>query len=94
MTAEDILQKLQRLGNPEKATHLSRFFKTGKGQYGEGDLFWGITVPEQRAIAQKYQNAPFPVLTTLLDSPYHESRLTGLLILVEQFTRNKDARFR
>lgn len=94
MTAENIIQELQRLGNPEKAVHLSRFFKTGKGQYGEGDLFWGITVPEQRAIAKKHQHAPFHVLTALLDSPYHESRLTGLLILVEQFTRNKDARFR
>lgn len=94
MTAEDIIQELQQLGNPEKATHLARFFKTGKGQYGEGDLFWGVTVPEQRTIAKKYKDAPFHVLTALLDSPYHESRLTGLLILVEQFTRSKDALFR
>ena len=94
MTAEDIIQELQQLGNPEKATHLARFFKTGKGQYGEGDLFWGVTVPEQRTIAKKYKDAPFHVLTALLDNPYHESRLTGLLILVEQFTRSKDVRFR
>lgn len=94
MTSETIIQELQLLGHPDKAAHLSRFFKTGKGQYGEGDCFFGVTVPEQRAIAKKYQTAPFPVLKELLQSPFHESRLTGLLILVEQFSKNKDTGFR
>lgn len=93
-TAQDIIAELNTLGNPVKAAHLSRFFKTGQGQYGEGDLFLGITVPEQRSIALKYRKAPHPVLTELISSPYHEIRLTGLLILVAQFTDNKDEAFR
>ena len=93
-TAQDIIAELNALGNPDKAAHLSRFFKTGKGQYGEGDLFLGITVPEQRSIALKYRKATPPVLAELISSPYHEIRLTGLLILVDQFTKNKDEAFR
>ena len=56
-TAQDIIAELNALGNPDKAAHLSRFFKTGKGHYGEGDLFLGITVPEQRSIALKYRKS-------------------------------------
>lgn len=94
MTAQNIITDLQTLGNPEKAAHLSRFFKTGKGEYGEGDLFIGVTVPEQRGIAKKYRSAGFPVLRELIASPYHEVRLTGLLILVSQFEKNKNEGFR
>lgn len=94
MTAQNIITDLQTLGNPEKAAHLSRFFKTGKGEYGEGDLFIGVTVPEQRGISKKYRSAGFPVLRELIASPYHEVRLTGLLILVSQFEKNKNEEFR
>lgn len=94
MTAQNIITDLQALGNPEKAAHLSRFFKTGKGEYGEGDLFIGVTVPEQRGIAKKYRSAEFPVLRELIASPYHEVRLTALLILVSQFEKNKNEEFR
>lgn len=94
MTAQNIITDLQALGNPEKADHLSRFFKTGKGEYGEGDLFIGVTVPEQRGIAKKYRSAGFPVLRELIASPYHEVRLTALLILVSQFEKNKNEGFR
>lgn len=94
MTAQNIIADLQALGNPEKAAHLSRFFKTGKGEYGEGDLFIGVTVPEQRGIAKKYRSAGFPVLRELIASPYHEVRLTALLILVSQFEKNKNEGFR
>ena len=80
--SEQIIAALQTSGNPEKAVHLSHFFKTGKGQYGEGDLFLGVTVPEQRIIAKKYNQAGFPVLQELIASPWHEVRLTGLLILL------------
>ena len=86
---EAIILELNKLGNPAKAAHLSHFFKTGKGEYGEGDLFIGVTVPEQRAIAQKYQNAGLPVLSELLTSPYHEQRLTALLILELKFKKQK-----
>ena len=92
--SEQIIAALQTSGNPEKAVHLSHFFNTGKGQYGEGDLFLGVTVPEQRIIAKKYNQAGFPVLQELIASPWHEVRLTGLLILVNQFEKNKDEHFR
>lgn len=94
MTAQYIVESLQALGKPEKAQHLSRFFRTGKGQYGEGDLFLGVTVPEQRLIAKKYTDTDFPVLQELIVSPWHEVRLTTLLILLRQFEKNKDEVFR
>lgn len=89
MSAQTILEELQAIGNPAKATHLARFFKTGKGQYGEGDLFLGITVPEQRAIAKRNSQLDLPGIQQLVTSPWHEARLTGLLILLERFNRNK-----
>lgn len=89
MEAISIIEELKSLGNPVKAGHLSRFFKTGKGQYGEGDLFLGVTVPEQRRIARKYSQANQETLHALVISPYHEARLTGLLILLHQFEKSK-----
>jgi len=62
-----------------------RFFKTGPGQYGEGDVFFGVTVPEQRAIAKRFTDASLADIETMLADPVHEVRLTALLILVEQF---------
>ena len=69
-----------RLANPEKAKILSSFFKTGKGEYGEGDKFLGITVPEQRKLAQKYVNMSFGDLQQLLNSKTHEYRPSALTI--------------
>lgn len=94
MNAPEIITELERLGNTEKAAHLSRFFKTGQGEYGEGDLFLGVIVPDQRAVAKKYITADRQTLETLLASPYHEVRLTALLILVYQFEKNKSEDFR
>ena len=85
MTGKEIIEELRHLGNEEKAVHLSRFFKTGKGEYGEGDLFLGVKVPEQRKVARKYGQADWQALETLVASPWHEARLTGLLILVRRF---------
>lgn len=90
----DIVNTLEKKGNPEKARHLSRFFKTGKGEYGEGDLFMGVTVPEQRVIARQYQDAGFPVLEELIRSPYHEQRLVALLILECKFGKQKEDKIR
>jgi 3-methyladenine DNA glycosylase AlkD len=88
MEYSKILKKLERLKNPKKAKDLTRFFKCGKGEYGEGDIFWGIMVPQQRQVAKKYfQVADFSDIQKLLNSPVHEQRLTGLLILVLQFER-------
>lgn len=88
-TASQIITELKNCGNTKKAAHLSGFFKTGKGQYGEGDRFLGVTVPEQRAIAKKYASAELPVLEQLIISPFHEQRLTALLILIHKYQKSK-----
>jgi 3-methyladenine DNA glycosylase AlkD len=85
--------KLSKLKNKEKAKLLSGFFKTGKGDYGEGDIFWGINVPEQRKIAKEHIDSSFVELQELLSSGIHECRLTALLILTykyEKATKGKD----
>jgi 3-methyladenine DNA glycosylase AlkD len=78
---------LQQLANPEKAQFLSRFFKTAPGQYGHGDIFLGITVPMQRAVAKNYQHLPLDEIKKLIHSPVHEHRLTGLIILAWKFEK-------
>ena len=75
------------LADHEKAKFLAGFFKTGKGQYAEGDIFIGITVPQQRNIAKKYSSLLFSDIKTILHSKIHEHRLTALLILVQQFNK-------
>ncbi|MDP6602995.1 MAG: DNA alkylation repair protein [Rhodospirillales bacterium] len=92
-TAGKVKAELGALGSPEKAAHLSRFFKTGPGEYGEGDKFIGVQVPEQRRIAKRFGNLPLDEIDRLMASPIHEHRLTGLLILVEQFAKSQEASF-
>ncbi len=89
MTAEFVLSELQSVGSPEKAAHLSRFFKTGPGQYGEGDRFLGVVVPQTRSIAKANKAMPLDELQRLLDSPWHEARLCALLVLVYRFQDKK-----
>jgi len=91
-TAKQIKESLIEIGSEEKAKILSWFFKTGKGQYGEGDLFLGITVPENRMIAKHYINTSLEELNILISDPYHEVRFCALLILVEQFKKQKENR--
>lgn len=86
---ELIKNEFLALRNPEKAVVLSRFFKTGKGEYGEGDLFLGIVVPQTRALAKHFADVPLQTVETLLNDSYHEIRLCALLILVLQFGKNK-----
>ncbi len=74
-----------RAANPKRARGLARFFKTGKGEYGEGDKFIGITVPAQRAIAKKFRHLELRDIQKLLNSRIHEHRSTGLTILVAQY---------
>ena len=80
-----IKKDLQELANPQKAKVLARFFKTGRGEYGEGDVFLGITVPEVRQVARKHSNLSLSEIRKLLQSPIHEERLASLLILVEKY---------
>jgi len=82
-----IICDLSELRDSEKAKKLSWFFKTGKGQYGEGDVFWGITVPEQRKIARRHTNLSLSALEKLLNSKIHEHRLTALLILILKYQK-------
>lgn len=89
MTADFILSELTSAGTEEKAKHLSRFFKTGKGEYGEGDCFLGVIVPMTRSIAKANLQTPFEELQKLLDSKWHEARLCSLLILVERTKKKK-----
>ncbi|MEM9543434.1 MAG: DNA alkylation repair protein [Cyanobacteria bacterium P01_E01_bin.42] len=79
--------ELQQLTNPEKAKELSRFFKTGKGEYGEGDVFLGITVPQQRKVAKKYKTLSLAEIEALLNSEIHEYRFTALVILCDRFSK-------
>ena len=80
-------QDLKSLANKEKAILLQRFFKTGKGEYGEGDIFLGIIVPEQRKVAKKYINLSLNDLQVLLNSKIHEERLISLFILVDKYKK-------
>lgn len=91
MTARQVKVELEAQADPEKAAFFPRFFKTGPGEYGEGDRFIGVTVPFQRKIARRYRELPLDELEKLLYDPYHECRLTGLLILVEQYQRCRDS---
>jgi 3-methyladenine DNA glycosylase AlkD len=85
MQAEDVKKDLRNLANFEKANLLQRFFKTGKGDYGEGDVFLGVMVPNTRKIAQKYTYLNLKEINTLLNSKIHEERLCALLIMVKQY---------
>jgi 3-methyladenine DNA glycosylase AlkD len=87
MTASAIMKRLRAVATPGKAAVLARFFKTGPGQYGEGDRFLGVMVPEQRRIAKESRELPLAEVAKLLSSPYHEARLTGFLVLAYAFER-------
>ena len=81
---------LKKAGNKKQAKLLQRFFKTGKGEYGEGDVFLGIKVPVQREIAKKYYNLNLPKIQQLLESKIHEYRLVALIILKAKYKKADD----
>ncbi|MDY7232451.1 DNA alkylation repair protein [Hyalangium rubrum] len=83
--SDTVMRELAQAADPEKAAFLPRFFKTGPGEYAEGDRFLGVTVPLQRRIAKRHRDMPLAELEALVRSPIHEHRFTGFLILIEQF---------
>lgn len=90
MNSTEIKNSLRSLGDPAIAAHSQRFFKTSKGEYGEGDRFLGIRVPVLRKVAKHYRDTPLREITRLLKSPYHEERLTALFMLVQRFVNSTD----
>ncbi|UCG06092.1 MAG: DNA alkylation repair protein [Desulfobacterales bacterium] len=86
MMVNEIKKRLRKLGDKERAAVSQRFFKTGPGEYGEGDIFAGITVPELRKLARQYRHMTLNDTTELLQSPIHEERLLALLILIHKFS--------
>ncbi|OGL35232.1 hypothetical protein A3F65_04295 [Candidatus Saccharibacteria bacterium RIFCSPHIGHO2_12_FULL_47_16b] len=91
MRAEEVGQALRKLATTAKAKVSAWFFKSGPGQYAEGDKFLGVTVPEQRKIAKQFGDLDLVEVKKLVVSPWHEERLTGLFILVDQYKRADDA---
>jgi hypothetical protein len=93
MASSSVLRELRAVASAEKAAVLQRFFKTGPGEYGEGDRFLGVMVPQIRAIARAHKSsATDQDIQVLLASPYHEARECGLFLLVGKFRASpKDA---
>lgn len=89
-TAKDASAALRMLANPEVAAHAARYFKAGPGEYGEGDQFLGLRVPQVRAVARARREMPLAEVRKLLASGFHEERLCAALILVAQFQRGDE----
>lgn len=91
MNAATLEQTLHAAARPERVPAVERFFKTGKGEYGEGDRFLGLDIPTVRGIVRQFRTLPLTEVALLLKNPYHEIRLTALMILVDQFKRGDAA---
>ena len=89
-TAGAVRRALREQARPDRVAGITRFFKCGPGEYGEGDAFIAVTVPAQRSIARRFRDLPLKESEKLLTSRIHEERLTALFILVDQFTRGDD----
>ena len=89
--ARDIQRELKNLADPVRAIGVSRYFKTGPGEYGEGDRFLGLRLPDLHRIARQYRELPLAEVRKLLDSPWHEARQVALFILVQQYKRGTPA---
>jgi 3-methyladenine DNA glycosylase AlkD len=90
-TLDDPRRALQEAADPEKAAFAQRYFRTGPGEYGEGDCFLGIRVPVLRRTAREFRALPLDAAAELLLSPWHEERFVALLLLMEQFRRSDAA---
>jgi 3-methyladenine DNA glycosylase AlkD len=77
--------EIDRLGDPERAAQMARYFKTGPGEYGAGDVFAGVSMPELRRVVRAHRDLPLPEVVGLLADPVHEHRMVAVLLLAEQF---------
>ncbi len=87
MSYREIELLLEKLANPQNATHMQRFFKTGPGQYGEGDRFLGIKIPELRKLAAEFKSLPLDDCRSLLQSEFHEERMLALFLLIRHYKK-------
>lgn len=90
-TADNILARLQALGDPEHARFVAGYFRTGPGEYAEGDQFLGIRVPVLRGLVREYRGLPLERTAELLRSPWHEARLLACLLLADAYPRGDEA---
>ena len=90
MKAADVQKELKNIADPDKVAILQRFFKTGPGHYGEGDIFIGVMVPQSRKVAKKFSQLPLEEVSILLYSRIHEERLVALLILVWRYSTSSN----
>lgn len=88
--AADVSKALRAHASKTRAKALLRFFKTGKGEYGEGDRFLGLTMPQVRTVVKRFRDLSVPEIKKLIRSPWHEERMCGLLLLVDQFQRGDE----
>ena len=91
MILQELQKELRKYSNKKQAIVLQRFFKTGPGEYGEGDVFIGVKVPQIRAVAKKFKDVGLQVVVDLLKSRIHEERLASLLILVSKYNEADDS---
>jgi len=90
MTAAEIMEKLKSMADSQQAVNLQGYFKTGPGEYGEGDRFLGLRVPQLRKLVKIYRDCPIIEIKKLLKSPIHEARLLALLLLVQRFQQGDE----
>jgi 3-methyladenine DNA glycosylase AlkD len=88
-SSKELKERFQLLADPARANDMRRFFKTGPGEYGEGDRFIGLSQPQIRAVVRECRNMPLNEALELVKSPVHEERMAGLLIMVELFKKAK-----
>ena len=90
MSAKQVIADLKALSSVGKAAELQRFFKTGPGDYAEGDIFIGVVVPQTRKVAARFKELPLTEIAKLTNSDIHEVRLCGLIVLTNQFKKSKE----
>ena len=90
MTISSLKKDLRKHINEERKEFLPKFFRTGKGEYGEGDKFLGVVVPDIAKVANKYSDITKEDIRKLLNSPWHEERFCGWLVVLNNFNKSKN----